>query len=341
MVDKLDEKVIGKNTFTTQKHLTRRSSTSSLRRLSTLSVNGVSRFIRRKSSFFATTITKAATRSFGGTIGLPIEEVRKNVLSIITNDIEANCKYDQCDIEKIKNNDWFVQRFITEHYDDIYAEDEDVIEKSVKSIIECISWRFTSGVNHLTSLNFPSEFYSAGIITLGKDSMGDPVIYIRGKFFKSNIQQWSQLLKVFISCYYELMDKKLNGNMAIIVIDMTGCGVRTFDLQHHLHLSDLIGKYYPNSCTKLYINEVSWLMKPGLSILLKFAPLKYQEIVQFTTTRKLTQILGSQNLPAFLGGTAKVELVVPSNVSPIEDIANKYGLPLESINSLREALNNQ
>lgn len=335
MVDEHDESVKSKGPLA-HRLLHRRSSTSSLRRFS---VNGLSRFVRRRSSFFTTTVTKAADRSFGNTIGLPIEEVRKRVIAAINDDPESSSKFHPSDIEKVERNNSFVERFIAEFYDDIYAEDEEVIEQSVNSLIECLLWRCREGINNLTSMNFPAEFYSAGIITLGKDHMGYPIIFIRGKFFRSNIAQWSQLLMTFTSYYYERMDKKLNGNTAIIVLDMSGCGIRNFDLQHHLHLADLIGKYYPNSCTKLYINEVPWIMRPGLSILLKFAPLKYQEMVKFTNSRKLTRILGPENMPSFLGGSAKVELVVPSHVSSMEAVASKYGIPLDSVNSLREALN--
>ena len=92
------------------------------------------------------------------------------------------------------------------------------------------------------------------------------------------------------------------------------------------------------SCGFVYLNDVSWLMKPGMSLLLKVVPSKYQKLVKFTTQKSLLELLGPDHLPFFLGGNAKCELFVPADAPNIEDVAERHGISAESTQRLKEHL---
>jgi hypothetical protein len=92
------------------------------------------------------------------------------------------------------------------------------------------------------------------------------------------------------------------------------------------------------SCGFVYLNDVSWLMRPGMSLLLKVVPSKYQKLVKFTTNKSLQELLGSEHLPFFLGGSAKCELFVPADAPSIEHVAERHGISKESTQKLKEQL---
>ena len=315
-------------------NVNRRLSSVSLRRMST----GFTHFIRRRSSFFLSKGSSKRAFQRNGHI-LPVQEVRENIISTVNSDPALLGAIDSVDLDKIKSNNWFIERFILEHSEDIFGDENDIIEQSTKCIVQCLLWRAKENINRLTSLDFPLEFYSSGIITHGISSTNDSLVFVRGKFFQKCLSKWSPLLKQFIAHYYELMDTKLPGaNSAVIVIDLTNCRLRHFDIQYIYFIIDLVDKYYPNSCRKVYLANASWYIKPGLALTLSFSSFKYQNIISFVTSVQLKQIFDEQCLPPFLGGTAHVHLVVPSRVASIQQIACKHQIDQESIDALGQVL---
>lgn len=310
----------------------RRASTVSLRRLST----GFTHFIRRRSSFFAAKVTNKRLFRRNEHI-LPVEEVREAIVCAVNGSSDLRGAVDSLDIEKVKSNNWFIERFILEHSEDIFGDENEIIEQSSQSIIECLRWRAKQRVNHLTCVDFPLEFYSSGIISHAVSVTNDSIVFIRGKLFKRNLHSWANLLKQFIIHYYELMDSKLPGaNSAIIIIDLTDCRLRHLDIQYIYFIVDLVDKYYPNSCRKMYLANASWFIKPGLALTLSFSSFKYQNIISFATSHQLKHIFGGHCLPPFLGGTANVHLFIPSNAADITQIACKHGIDETSILALKE-----
>lgn len=311
-------------------NVTRRLSSVSLRRMST----GFTHFIRRRSSFF--TNKSSSKRPFQRNEHiLPVQEVREKLVATFNRDSDLLGRTDSLDLDKIKSNSWFIERFILEHSEDIFGDENDIIEQSTNSIIECLLWRAQQNVNRLTSYDFPLEFYSSGIITHGISSGNDSIVFIRGKFFQKCLCKWSTLLKQFITHYYELIDSKLPGaNSAVIVIDLAHCRLRTFDIQYIYFIIDLVDKYYPNSYRKVYLANASWYIKPGLALTLSFSSFKYQSVISFVTSAQLKHIFDEQSLPPFLGGKAHVHLVVPSRVANIDQIACKHQIDQECIEML-------
>ena len=306
--------------------LKRRS--SSVRKLSVISLSGVSRFWKSNSIF---------GNKFKVGAGLPFDEVRDRVLSVIENDSEAEKQFDPRDVEKAKHNNWFIQRFVIDRSESVYVDQEDMIEDSTKAILECMKWRKEEGMNDLKSSDFPKKLYESGSTTLGKDQNGNPIVFLRGKFHRK-IPEWAELIKLFASYFYEVVDNNLEGRSMGLVIDFNGTGIRNFDLDYNIHVLELFTKYYPMSCGFVYLNDVSWIMRPGMQLLLKVVPAKYQKLVKFTTQKSLADLLGEDRLPYFLGGTAKCELFVPADAPTIEDVAQRHSISQDSINKLKEVL---
>jgi hypothetical protein len=303
----------------------KRRRSSAARRLSVISLSEISSAWRRKSSFFGSKYTLGAEA--------PVQEVRDRVLFLIGDGSE----FDPRDVNKVHNNKWFIQRFVLDRLQNTYADRDDLIEDSARAVVECMRWRKSEGINDLKSSDFPREFFSSNTSMISTDHQGNPLIFTRAKYH-TKINEWHELIKMKESFLYETMDQKLDGRSVGIILDLEGCGIRNFDLDYTMFMFELFSRYYPMTCSFLYVNEVSWIMRPGISLLMKIVPKKYQKQVKFTTKKQLHQLVGKEYLPFYLGGTAAMEVVVPSDCPSLDEVAERHGISKEALEQQRKQL---
>lgn len=302
----------------------KRRRSSSIRKLSVISLSGISSTWRR-SSFFGS--------KFQLGVQAPVDEVKQRVLSLIGD----GSAYDPRDVNKLHHSKWFVQRFVFDRLQNTYTDQEDLIEDAAKAIVECMRWRKEEGINDLKASDFPREFFSSNTSMIGTDHNENPLLFTRGKYH-TKINEWHELIKMKESFFYEAMDQKLDGRSVGLILDLNGCGIRNFDLDYTMHVFDLFSKYYPMTCSFLYVNEVSWIMRPGISLLMHIVPKKYQKQVKFTTTKQLHQLIGKEFLPFYLGGEAAMDVVVPSDCPTLEQVAQRHGISDSALEQMRQQL---
>ena len=77
------------------------------------------------------------------------ERIRTSVLALA-----QECdKFHPADVDKIKENDWWIERFV------LVTKTE---EAALKMLVKALEWRKTFGVNDLTEDYFPEELYKIG-----------------------------------------------------------------------------------------------------------------------------------------------------------------------------------
>ena len=302
----------------------KRRRSSSFRKLSVISLGGLSTSWRR-SSFFGSRFQLGSEA--------PVAQVKERVLALIGD----GSAFDARDVQKAHHNDWFIQRFVLDRMMNTYSDQEDLIEDAAAAVVECMRWRKEEGINDLKASDFPREFFSSNTTMFGSDHQGNPLMFTRGKYH-TKINEWHELIKMKESFFYEVMDQKLEGRSVGLILDLNGCGIRNFDLDYTMHVLDLFSKYYPMTCTFLYVNEVSWIMRPGISLLMKIAPKKYQKQVKFTTNKQLHQLIGKEFLPFYLGGDADLEVVVPSECPSLDQVAERHGISTAALEAMRQQL---
>ena len=302
----------------------KRQRSSSLRKLSIISLNGISN-VWRKNSLFGNKYTLGTE--------VPVDEVRDRVLQMIGDGQE----YDPRDVFKAHHSNWFIQRFVLDRIENTYADREDLIEDAANAIVQCMKWRKEEGINDLKSKDFPREFFSSNTSMIGRDADGNPLLFTRAKYH-TKINEWHELIKMKESYFYEAVDQKLEGRQVGLVLDLNGCGIRNFDLDYTMHVFELFSKYYPMTCRFLYINDVVWIMRPGISLLMKVLPKKYTKHVKFTTKKDLHQLIGKEYLPSFLGGDAEMDVIVPSECPSLDEVAERHGIDNKSLEQMRKQL---
>ena len=123
------------------------------------------------------------------TVNNPIilDKIRERLVSEMTTHSDL---YDECDLERVRSNDWAIQRFLMINRGDV--------EKTFIAVRDAMQWRKSFGVNTRTDLDFPLEFYKIGaIFPYCEDKEGRVVIYFRIKLYKY-FPKFSEILKLFL-----------------------------------------------------------------------------------------------------------------------------------------------
>lgn len=79
-----------------------------------------------------------------------IESIRKNFLTIVQKNGD---KFHPDGVERVKKNDWSIERFV------LVSKTED---SALKALVKVMEWRKSFGVNDLNDEFFPRELYESG-----------------------------------------------------------------------------------------------------------------------------------------------------------------------------------
>ena len=120
-----------------------------------------------------------------------VNEVRKLFLA----DYEANSElYDERDVNRIRNNDAFVWRYIVSNRHCTFK-----VHVAVDVLIEGMRWKKSFGVHDRKDTDFPLQFHQiAMVFPYNCDCEGRKVVYLRMKLYL-NITELDSISKQFIA----------------------------------------------------------------------------------------------------------------------------------------------
>jgi hypothetical protein len=102
-----------------------------------------------------------------------INEMRDKFLACVA---KSPQDYDQMDIDRIKNNDFAIERYLIYWLYDA--------KEAFKQMDDSMKWRKSLNVNYLDFSNCPVEFFqTGGLFIFETDKAGRPVLYIRAKTY--------------------------------------------------------------------------------------------------------------------------------------------------------------
>lgn len=261
-----------------------------------------------------------------------VDAVRALVLMEISED---RSRFHEKDIEKVKNSDWFIQRFI----DDAETSGKKVLEKNVvEAVINCLIWRNNFGINDFTAAMFPKEFFSSNIFSMAIGSDNKVVLYVRGKRYQK-IDGWGDLILQFTCYLLEVEEAKFpDGKIQLSeFIDCTGCGYAQTDMNLTLKALPIALNYYPCLMSKAYIYQLPWLLKPMAQVAMAVLPPKYREMVIFLDPKNINQVFGKSNLPDYMGGPVETKNIdCPPDASSIEEVGKAMGISEANIKKMRK-----
>lgn len=237
---------------------------------------------------------------------------------------QDNYLYDDEDLERIKLDDWYIERYLLhckDNYDDAFS-----------MLRESMRWRKSFGVNSLSETDFPREYYQSGSFFTHAPDKGRPTVYIRGKLHRK-IAEWSELNKKFF--VFKINQLERQGRNYIAIWDCKDAGLSNVDMDLLAFMLSTISQYFPYGLEYVLILDLPMILAACYNLARRWVPEHYQRLAILINRDQITDYIDRENLPRYLGGTCKLdEKSVPLGVVSAKELETRIGLPLNSANKL-------
>ena len=234
--------------------------------------------------------------------------------------------YYKADFNKIKSEQWPIERFVLIH------KTEDA---SLQALIKAMKWRKEFGVLDRTDTDFPQEIYQTlEAFSYGKDREGRDLMMGIGKYhFKSEL---SPLFKQYWVHMLEKIDSKnKNGNWAVVVW-AGGSGLSNMEINQAFFAVDVLQKYFPSGMAYELIVDMPWVFNASWKIIRNFMREELRDKVKLVDSMAVREYVDDDNIPQALGGKSKEPMLkIPPGVKPLDQMKDKLGLTDKLIERLR------
>lgn len=254
-------------------------------------------------------------------------QVRSTILSRI-----KISEIDGRDIERIKNDDWFIERFIQKRR---VLGEEITIKSIVDPIMKTLKWRQEFGVNDIRTDLIPREFYDVRGVSVGM--IGDNVIAFTRAKNRPRISEWNDVMIDHIVHSFEHSTNTYHRSI-ISVVDCSGIGIMDTDMSLSMHIAPILSKNYPSLMKTIYYHNMPSIVVPLYQTFKSLIPKKYRMMVTLTNDDNLCEILGGKkNLPPFLGGSLTVTgMQMPPDCRSIEEVGKARNISDANILKMRK-----
>ena len=253
-------------------------------------------------------------------------KVRQNFLQ----DYDQNQElYFVGDVEKIREDDWYVTRFV--------LRNKKKVDASVDMLKNSMRWRKELGIPMLRDTDFPQEFYKiGGIFSYEKDRQGNAMIYMRVKLHKK-IAELDQALKQYIIYIMNKVDVDVDGRGMAIVFDCQEAGIGNVDMDMLWFLISSMNKYYPKGLSYILVYELPWILNAVWKIAKGWIPEEQRKMIKFANKDEVFNFVDKDNLPDFMGGVCQMDYrIAPKGCPTAEEVAKERGFSEKVILKIRE-----
>ncbi|XP_064336281.1 uncharacterized protein LOC116150809 isoform X1 [Camelus dromedarius] len=166
--------------------------------------------------------------------------------------IEKSDKYDPCDVERLQQDDNWVESYLLWRHN--------VVDETLKMLDESFQWRKEMSVNNLTEASIPRWLLEIGGIYLhGYDKEGNKLFWIRVKYHikdRKTILDKKQLIAFWLGRYA----KRENGKPVTVMFDLSETGINSIDMDFVRFIINCFKVYYPKYLSKMVIFDMPWIM---------------------------------------------------------------------------------
>lgn len=236
--------------------------------------------------------------------------------------------YDDIDIERLRNSEWFVKRFLL-------ASRRNANE-AFEMLKITLAWRKSVQLSTTPINTFPREFFQiGGLFQYEPDLEGNPVIYMRIRMHRK-IVELQEPIQQFLFYIINKVDLESNNKGAVILFDCSGAGWNNMDLDMLKVLTEVAFKYFPFCIKKVIVYELSWMLNAFRRIAMSIIPSTFAKIVFFATKNDITNYIALENLPDFIGGTCQKNYrAVPEGCPDVNSVAVERGFNLADVERIK------
>ncbi|OTF72976.1 motile sperm domain containing 2-like protein [Euroglyphus maynei] len=264
------------------------------------------------------------------TLPPPSEEILKKIDRIrqrFEKELETNGEqYHPVDIERVRNEQWQVERFVT---DDIYQLDDD--DGPFKALCDSLKWKKTFNVHDNNEQSFPKEFYELNEVEInGRDNDGH-LIQWEATRNQRKFKELETVIREFMAYCLERLDRTAGRDGFIYVTDNGGAGLANVDMDLNRFKISAI-EHYPQGLRKMYVVDLPWLLNGIMSMILAFMSPRLRALVHYCKKTELTKFMDIKHIPQRLNGVRE-KRSYPMDIRPLETMGKELNVDEKFIDS--------
>ncbi|XP_020863061.1 motile sperm domain-containing protein 2 isoform X1 [Phascolarctos cinereus] len=204
-------------------------------------------------------------------------------------------KYDSRDVEKLQQDDTWVESFLCWRHD--------VVDETLKMIDESFQWRKEFAVNDLSESTLPKWLFEVGAVYLhGYDKEGNKLFWFRVKFHTKDNKTILDKKKL-VAFWLERYAKRENGKPLTVMFDMSETGLSNIDMDIVRFIINCFKVYYPKYLTKIVVFDMPWIMNAAFKIVKGWLGPEAVNMLKFTGKNEVQEYVSVEYLPPHMGGT--------------------------------------
>ncbi|KAF8764047.1 motile sperm domain-containing protein 2-like [Argiope bruennichi] len=204
--------------------------------------------------------------------------------------------YHPDDIERVKDNDWFIGRYL------LHMEKD--VEKAFNMLTESLKYRKEYEINTLRKKDLPKEYFDArAIFIYNKDKRDHPVVVVRCKTHVKKEETRRQQLQ-YMLYWIEKAVRSADWGAVSVLFDCTDSGVGNVDLDMMRHLFETFKKYYPWCLSYFMVYNMPWYLSAVWRIIKQWIPQRHVSKITFVDANGLRDFIPEDQLPVCMGGTS-------------------------------------
>jgi len=208
--------------------------------------------------------------------------------------------YDERDVQRIRDCDFFVERFIN------FLNQGP--EKAFEHMKECCQMRKAYGMAEMGQKDFPEEIFQSGaVFPYLPDKEGNIVIHIRPKICAKLKKDHADKLEKY--CMYvanqvdDLTRREFSWGLVLNAGDLS---VSDVDLNFVFSILPRFRKFFPNGCQYCVIYGLHWSVNAICKMAIAAMPADSAKKIRFyRKEQELHALISKQHLPDFLNGAAE------------------------------------
>jgi len=228
-----------------------------------------------------------------------IAEVRSKVLAGYE---DAKALYEESDIERLKTEDLWIERYLTREGGDVLA--------AIETMSGAMRWAKRLGIKKITESEFSPELLSL-VQYQGKDKAGNRTVYIRyktGKKIAKRNSKDQEKLKRLALYYFQKIDEETKGKNTI-VLDCRSLAIRDLVKYANKDLATVAGwlivnviRYSPDQIGTLVLYEIPRFFSAIAERVLKIVPDEHAGKIKIVRKKDIEKLVSKDEMPDYMGG---------------------------------------
>ena len=209
------------------------------------------------------------------------------------------------------------------------ARDADAAFENLNTTLK---WKKVVEINTTPINTFPSDFFKiGGLFPYEPCREGHPVMYMRIRMHRK-IPELSEPIQQFLFHTINRMDREVNGQGIVVVMDCSGAGYQNMDIDMLKALIDVSFKYFPFAVNKVIVYELSWVLSAFRRLAMTFIPATFKRIIVFCDKEGIKDHIAQENLPDFMGGTCERDYrQIPEGCPSVDTLAQERGFAHDDV----------